>query len=614
VVIKGGVNLSNKGIIALTIVALIVMEFAGMIWYKNHKLMTQNANMEMAQNSNLTNNMDMQSGMNMSGNMDMNSNMNMNDQPTKSENNDPITQLSNHEYAKNLVIPKAGQPIKKFTLTAKESSLKINADTNITVWTYNDTVPGEEIRVTQGDFVQVELKNELKDPVTIHWHGYPLISGMDGVPGVNQDAVRPGETFTYEFSADVPGTYWYHSHQEGSKQVDKGLYGALIVEPKNYKKAFKDYTLILDEWMSNPSEMESMEGMNNSDSKAQMDMGNMSMDENMDMTNSSKKSDDKSMTDSSKGNTSSGMAGMDMSGSGSTSMSEEEKMAYMYDIYTVNGKSGDSIEPIKVKKGDIVILRFINAGYRSHGIHIPGKDIKIVSTDGQDINGAGIIKDQIIMVAPGERYDVEFKIDSQDNFVINAHDDNAYNDQIKIPVNVEDGSEKVLEEDATVEFQVFDLSSYGTPAKGKFTLEQNYDIDYNVVLNTRMDSQVQKYTINGKTFDELPPLEIKSGNKVKFTFENKSTMDHPMHLHGHFFQILSKNGKVVSGAPIMKDTLLVGPGEKYIVAFEANNPGNWVQHCHELHHAAGGMMQEIKYIDFEPNYKPDLNNKFNNPE
>jgi len=87
-----------------------------------------------------------------------------------------------------------------------------------------------------------------------------------------------------------------------------------------------------------------------------------------------------------------------------------------------------------------------------------------------------------------------------------------------------------------------------------------------------------------------------------------------MHLHGHFFQVIAKNGKPVTGATLSKDTLLIKPNESYTIAFKANNPGNWVQHCHELHHAAGGMMQKIEYVDFKSNYIPDPNSKYNNPE
>lgn len=98
------------------------------------------------------------------------------------------------------------------------------------------------------------LKNELSAPVSIHWHGYPVPNNMDGIPGVTQDAVEPGKSFTYEFEANVPGTYWYHSHQDSVNQLDRGLYGALIVEDTK-EKYDKDYTLMLDEWVTDKEEI-----------------------------------------------------------------------------------------------------------------------------------------------------------------------------------------------------------------------------------------------------------------------------------------------------------------------------------------------------------------------
>ena len=593
-------TLSNKILGILALAAIVVLAGAGLTWSFNHSNMVQ-TNVDTTTNNAESNG----NSSSVADGMNINSGDAQNSAATTTEN----IVLNTHDYAKNIVKPRDGQPIKKFMLVAKKNTLEIARDVKLPVWTYGSTVPGTEIRVTQGDFVQVELKNNLKEPVTIHWHGYPLLSAMDGVPGINQDSVKPGETFTYEFSADVVGTYWYHSHQESSNQVDKGLYGALIVEPKDKTKIDKDFTLILDEWMSDPSGMDSMVGMNDSSLQSSSDMSGMNMSGGMSMDSTGNSEQGKDMKAS--GDTS--MEGMDMS-SDNPQMTEEEMMAYMYDIYTVNGKSGELIEPLNVKKGDIVRLRFINAGYRSHGIHIPGQDIKVVSTDGQDITGAGIIKDQIINIAPGERYDVEFTITSEDDFILDAHDDNAYNDQLQIPVKVEGGSGKTLEESKDNELPIFDLITYGTPSKGEFSLDDQFTVDYNVELNMMIEGNTQKYTINGKVFSELPALKIKKGDLVKLTYENKSEVDHPMHLHGHFFQILSRNGKAVTGAPMMKDTLLIKPGEKYIVAFKADNPGNWVQHCHELHHAAGGMMQSVQYTDFVSNYKPDPNNKYNKAE
>jgi len=109
--------------------------------------------------------------------------------------------------------------------------------------------------------LKINLKNELNEPVSIHWHGITVPNEMDGIPGVTQNAVQPGENFTYEFTPEDPGTYMYHTHQNAVEQMDRGLYGSFIVEP-NEKTYDLDYTLMLDEWMSKPEEgKSSMEGM-----------------------------------------------------------------------------------------------------------------------------------------------------------------------------------------------------------------------------------------------------------------------------------------------------------------------------------------------------------------
>ena len=489
--------------------------------------------------------------------------------------------------------PTSDDSVKVFNLTAKEIQTEIADGVNLTTWTYGGTVPGTEIRVTKGDLVKVNVTNTLEVPITIHWHGYPVKSAMDGIPGYTQDAILPGQTFTYEFTANVVGTYWYHSHQESSKQVDMGLYGALIVEPKEKEQIDKDFTLILDEWMENG-------------------------EDEMSMSMSSKDTSDSSMSGiggmNSMENTSDSAMDTEENGSNDLELQEEQMMKELYNIYTVNGKSGDLIQPLDVSNGEVVRLRFINAGYRTHGIHIPGQIIKVVSTDGQEIKGAGEFSDEIIEIAPGERYDIEFTIDSEDDFYIDFHDDNLYNDQMKIPVRVIGGSGAAIQEDEDVNLPTFDLLNYGTYSAGEFSLGQAYDIEQYIELNTDTKDGTLKYTINGETFDELQPITVTTDNLVKITYENKSQVDHPMHLHGHFFQMLSKNDEPYTGAPIIKDTLLIKPGEKYVIAFKADNPGNWVYHCHELHHAAAGMMQKIVYSDYISNYTPDPDNEYNNPE
>ncbi|WP_068778159.1 multicopper oxidase family protein [Paenibacillus sp. GM2] len=472
---------------------------------------------------------------------------------------------------------------KEYTITAKASHLQVSADKTLPVWTFNNSVPGPQIRVKVGDNVKIKLQNELEEPVSIHWHGYPVPNGMDGIPGVTQDAVVPGKTFTYEFKATIPGTYWYHSHQDSVNQLDRGLYGSFIVEGPD--EAYdRDYTLVLDEWMgadgiesgsqhANHANNGGMEGMDH----GSMDMGDM---EGMDHSQ---------------------MDMGDMRGMG-------HNMS-MYDLYTINGKTGDAIDKLTVKQGERVRIRLINAGYLTHTMHLHGHEFKIVASDGQPVNSPAVITDQGIAIAPGERYDLEFTANNPGNWLLEEHGNEARMLNMRAVIAYEGAENKQTDaSNASEELPQFDLLKYGKQAETRFSLDQSFDQEVLLKLNTEMKDGEMVYTINGKVFPDTDPIRVDRGEKVKVTFINQSSKDdHPMHLHGHFFQVLSKNGQPLEGAPVIKDTLNVKPGEKYVVAFEADNPGDWMFHCHDLHHASAGMMTDLKYDGYQSGYTPDPN-------
>ena len=162
------------------------------------------------------------------GSMSSNSEMGHSMEPITAPNAQPATQTE------------GGQPlefreengVKVFELTAKAVQWPILDGVTVTAYSYNGTVPGPMIRVAEGDQVKIIVKNELPDPTTIHWHGVEVPNAMDGVPGVTQDPIQPGETFTYEFTAKPAGTFMYHSHFEGDVQVSAGLYAPLVIDPK----------------------------------------------------------------------------------------------------------------------------------------------------------------------------------------------------------------------------------------------------------------------------------------------------------------------------------------------------------------------------------------------
>jgi FtsP/CotA-like multicopper oxidase with cupredoxin domain len=249
--------------------------------------------------------------------------------------------------------------IKIFGLTAQAVKWNILDSVAVTAYTYNGTVPGPMIRVTEGDQIRIVVKNELPDATTIHWHGVEVPNAMDGVPGVTQDPIEPGETFTYEFTAKPAGTFMYHSHFEGDVQVSAGLYAPFIIDPTKPETNPPpvDKVLMISEWLQKD------------------------------------------------GNT---YAPMPMSG-----------MEPNY--FTINGKAFPSTETITVKMGERVRLRLIGIGQFIHPMHLHGFPFKIVATDGHPVPEAAQLTKDTVNVAPGERYDIEFVATETGQWMLHCH-------------------------------------------------------------------------------------------------------------------------------------------------------------------------------------------------
>jgi len=479
----------------------------------------------------------------------------------------------------------------EYVLEAKATRWELKQGVTVPAWTYGDTVPGTQIRAKQGQRVKVVLKNTLDVPVSIHWHGYPVPNSMDGIPGVTQNAVQPGESFTYEFTADVPGTYWYHSHQESAVQVDRGLYGSLIVEADEEQGRYaRDYTLVLDEWAPETLKDGAGGGMDHSQHG-----GGSSSSQTMDHSQHGGSSNSQTTDHSQHTAASTQTAGVPDE--------HDVAMKKMYNLFTVNGKSGDSIQPLEMKTGELVKLRLINAGLQTHLLNLQGQPFRITHVDGQPYEDGELVTDKLLSIAPGERYDVELTATGE-NWSIVDHNDSPAASDLVIPVQTDGSTEKVV---AAIQkdLPVIDMITYGTRQYKKEPYQ--YDMEKTLVLNNEVQQGETKYTINGKTYPDTENLMVKKGQRVKLTLINKGTSDHPMHLHGHFFEVIAKDGKPNSTSKLLKDTLNVRPGQRYDITFVADNDGNWMIHCHELHHAEAGMMTHLLYDGYKPTFTPDPN-------
>ena len=415
-------------------------------------------------------------------------------------------------------------------------------------WAYGGTVPGTPIIVRPGERVKVEVVNRLPDATNIHWHGLVLPNDQDG-PFLE---IGPGAAFSYDFSAGESGTYWYHPHMMPVlPQLDRGLYAPFIILAPEDGRYSGDHTYILDDWL--------------------LDVRGRRLE---------------------------GVAAGEMERFGN--------------VETVNGKTDEAIEPLVLKSGELHKLRFINASTAAvHTLLTDGPLFRVTHTDGHPL-GIPYLTDRIVL-APGERIDAELFASGKegDRFrIVSTRADLG----IAIPVIY--GKGRVPE--VASPFVPPDSANKPTPSgtKPDFTLELSTAMGMmggGMMGGGSMDhgmggggmggggSGMTRWTINGRSFPATEVIEVIAGKAVTMRFYNKDTMslmmghrmDHPMHIHGTKFRVLSINGTVPKGE-IWKDTIPVPAGGWVDIAFVMQNPGDWVLHCHVIDHEDGGMMAIVR--------------------
>ncbi len=257
--------------------------------------------------------------------------------------------------------------VREFNLVARKAVWGLVPDRTTEAITYNGTVPGPTIRVTEGDTVRVVLKNELDQETTIHWHGLHVPNSMDGVPPFTQAPVKPGESFTYEFVASHAGTFMYHPHINSVEQIDNGLYGLFIIDPQqpDEPKFDREFSMMLGGWIL----AEGQAGGQHQMPGAQM-------------------------------------GGMNMN----------------YNWFTINGKAFPATPEWVVRQGDIVRVRLVNISNLAHPMHLHGHDFKVVARDGEPIRPELQQVMNTLTVNPGETYDIVFIADNPGVWVFHCHE------------------------------------------------------------------------------------------------------------------------------------------------------------------------------------------------
>lgn len=269
----------------------------------------------------------------------------------------------------------------------------------------------------------------------------------------------------------------------------------------------------------------------------------------------------------------------------------------------------------KVAAGTEVRLRLVNADNCPRTYSLAGTPFKVAAIDGNDVNGPTELRDRRLRIAGGGRYDVTFRQPAGPVHLTVVGDANASNASHGFEGCGEDGAygagraetaslllapdTAAAERPGAVTGPLFEPLDYGSRGTAPFGPSPRFDRDFHLVLGNSFGffdgRPMVLWTINNAVYPDIPALLVEQGDLVRTTFVNRSLDDHPMHLHGHRMLVLSKDGKKATGSPWWTDTLNVAPGERYEVAFRADNPGLWMDHCHNLDHARDGMVLHLAY-------------------
>ncbi|MFP0734496.1 multicopper oxidase domain-containing protein [Acinetobacter baumannii] len=527
--------------------------------------------------------------------------------------------------------------VKEYDLTIAEQTVNITGKPLKRI-TVNGKFVAPLLEFEEGDDAVIRVHNKLKNQdSSIHWHGLILPGIMDGVPGFNKfDGIAPNKTYEYKFKVRQNGTYWYHSHSKGQEQ--DGLYGPLVIYPKNKvpltagEKADRDYVVLLSDFHNSTS------GQIMSNLKKEADYYQNRRETVFDVFKQIKRDGlkatwkDRSMWNQ-----------MRML---KTDMSDVTNYTFL-----MNGKTPEQNWTGNFKAGEKVRLRFINASAMSlFDVRIPNLKMTVVSADGQPVKPVPVDEFRIgtaetydVIVEPKQAsYQIEAESIDRSGFSIGTlHDENTSpvkNIMMPTPrpralltmedmgMNHDMSSMKGMNHDmSSMKGMDHDMSSktmsssgsdevvYGwanastpaglkalqysdlqslTPQKDTRAPEREIEI--------RLGGNMERYiwTINGKKFNETEPFKVKYGERIRLKFVNDSMMAHPMHLHGMFMQL--ENGQDPSNMP-NKHTVIVPPGKTVTTLLTADELGEWAIHCHLLYHMSAGMMNKLIVANVDSN-------------
>ena len=395
----------------------------------------------------------------------------------------------------------------------------------------------------KGQYFDAIVKNQTDIPTTIHWHGLIVPNNQDGVPDVSQPLIPPSGQYHYHFKLLQSGTYWMHSHYD--LQIQQFLSAPFIISDPNEKQDAKEVIMFLADYSHKSPQtiMRELHSMSN--------MANMSS-------------------------------------------TQPDLNDVTYDAYLTNYRTLKNSEIVTVTPGETVRLRVIDGAAATNFFVNTGQlQGQAIAVDGESIKPLAGKKFQL---AIGQRIDILVKIPQGEGvYPILAQGEGSHL-QTGLVLKTKKATLSPINETASKEAGAL---NYAQELKIKAIHPLAVKpVQQTITANLEGDMQKYIWKINNQVWPKITPLSIKPHKRIEMIFINQTGMAHPIHLHGHVFEVTKINGHPIKDGA-MRDTALVLPHTSLSVQFDSNNIGNWMLHCHMLYHQESGMMTIINYTGFE---------------
>ena len=408
---------------------------------------------------------------------------------------------------------------------------------------------------------RVRVENGIGEPSLIHWHGLTPPWRQDGVPGISGPPIPAGGSADYAFPLRFGGTFWMHSHQGLQEQ---GLMTApLIIHDQRDRPDEQEVVVMLADFSFTPAE-QIFENLKNSGSMAGMAKPTGAMASTSSMT----------------------MAAPTSVGKPAPDLNDVK-----YDAFLTNFRTLADPEIVKVEPGGRVLLRIINSSSMS-AFHVGLGELEgeLIAVDGFEV---APIRGRTFPIAVAQRLDIRLELPQGPGAYPVLAQLEGERSRTGIVLVAGGASITRIPDAAEAPSAPLNLDLERTLRAQKPLASRKADRVH--VLNLTGEMAGYVWSINNVVWNkDTPPLAVAEGERVELVFANQTPMPHPMHLHGHEFQVIEIDGERFPGA--VRDTVLVTPGRRVVVAFDANNPGWWALHCHLLYHLEAGMFTTIKYV------------------